>query len=141
MMNKRNSIIVAVVICVALAAYYREEVTTFVREGLYSLTAKEQDLTNLHEVSATTTYTVPNGEDTETYSLYLDDNGVIVAARATAEGLDGEAQAHLNEFAHELTKAIKGKKLSELGAIDKVGSSSLTTAAFNSVLAELQSQI
>ena len=141
-MNKKNIIIVAVVVSIAVVVYYRAEIATFARENVYSFIVRENNLAMLREVSVTTTYTVPDGEDTERFSVFLDNDGVVVVVTAAniAEP-EEESQTHVREFAYSLTKMIKGKKLSELGPVDKVGSSSLTTAAFNAALPDLQAQI
>jgi hypothetical protein len=44
-------------------------------------------------------------------------------------------------FAVDFAEAVKGKKIAELTAIDRVGGSSLTTKAFNDSLDELRAQL
>lgn len=135
---KRNTLIITIVlVAAAVVAWYRYDVVQLVRDATAAY-----DLDDLHEVTTTLTYDVPDGEDSERFHVYLDDNGVIVLV--TAENIlepEEEAQVHIREFAHKLTQQIKGKKLSELEGIDKVGTSSLTTAAFNAALLDLQAQL
>ncbi len=53
----------------------------------------------------------------------------------------GEIPEKKKEFNDQVNVILKGKKLSELTKIDKVGKSTLTTDAFNSVIDELKAQL
>lgn len=93
------------------------------------------------EVSAIATYEVPGGTDKVRFTLGLDSGGNIVAVRST-DVLKGDAVSdNLRKFSEGLLLVIRGKKLSDLKSIDRVGKSSLTTTAFNAVLPDLQKQL
>ncbi len=93
------------------------------------------------EVSAEVGYPVPNdGYDNVRFTLVLDAEGVITDVREVAVETN-EADEHQIEFAQGLAAVIKGKKLSELTAVDRIGKSSMTTDAFNSVIDKLKSQL
>ena len=93
------------------------------------------------EVSAEVGYPVPNdGYDNVRFTLVLDAEGVITDVREVAVETN-EADEHQIEFAQGLAAVIKGKKLSELTAVDRIGKSSMTTDAFNSAIDKLKSQL
>ncbi len=91
------------------------------------------------EVSATTTYDVPEADITHNikFTVVVDNEGKVVEVKMV-EMPKGEASEKQKEFANNLTVMIKGKKLSELSLVDKVGKSTLTTNAFNAALSDLQ---
>lgn len=99
-----------------------------------SLTSKEPD-----EVSAEVTYGVPESDRVYRvrFSLLLEKDGTITEARMV-ELPKEETSEKQQQFASNLTVMIKGKKLAELSRVDKVGKSTLTTDAFNSVIDELK---
>lgn len=91
------------------------------------------------EVSAEVTYEVPEASLTHhvRFTLLLDDTGAITEAKMV-ELPKEESSEKQKEFGQNLTVMIKGKKLAELTQVDKVGKSTLTTDAFNSVIDELK---
>jgi NifU-like protein involved in Fe-S cluster formation len=93
------------------------------------------------EVSVTTTYKSPAGEDRVGFTLTVDANGVVTGAKTQVMTDHEISKKRQQAFADGLPAAIKGKKLSELTSIDRVGGSSLTTGAFNQSLAQLKSQL
>lgn len=92
-----------------------------------------------HEVSAEVTYDVPEAsiEHHVRFTLLLDANEAITGVRMV-ELPKEESSEKQTEFANNLTVMIQGKKLAELHQVDKVGKSTLTTDAFNSVIDELK---
>ncbi|TXH01333.1 MAG: hypothetical protein E6P95_01975 [Candidatus Moraniibacteriota bacterium] len=98
--------------------------------------------TNSKEVSATTTYSIAEVGKTHQvkFTLMLDEQGMITGTKLV-EMPQGEASDKQKEFSGLLTTMIQGKKLSELTKVDKVGKSTITTDAFNSVLGDLQAQL
>lgn len=88
-----------------------------------------------------TTYNNPAGSDEVGFLLMMDENGVIVEAITQVLATHEISKARQAAFGAGLGAAIKGKKLSELSAIDRVGGSSLTTAAFNEALPALKAQL
>lgn len=88
-----------------------------------------------------TSYSNPAGNDEVGFVLFVDENGLITEAVTEVLAIHEISKARQAAFGAGLGEVLKGKKLSELSAIDKVGGSSLTTNAFNKVLPELKSQL
>jgi hypothetical protein len=86
-------------------------------------------------------YTTPAGEETVTFAVFVDAKGVITDAETAIEAKAPTSVMRQKSFAAELPTVIKGKKLSELENVDRVGGSSLTTAAFNKALSSLKTQL
>lgn len=84
------------------------------------------------------TYQDPSGETSIAFALIVDSNGIIVDAPTELLATNPIALKRQEAFAAELPAFVKGKKLSELTAIDRVGGSSLTTKAFNDALVTLK---
>lgn len=93
------------------------------------------------KTSVRTSYKNPGGEDEVGFSLTVDGAGIITAAQVEVLAKNPTSIKRQEAFAAEFPKAIEGKKLSELGNIDRVGGSSLTTASFNASLAQLKAGI
>lgn len=139
MQNKKNVVITVVAVTAALAVVgYR-----FIVGG--SSPSEEEafvavETAALRELSAEVSYDVPGGDHTVSYTLYVDEAGTIQDV-ASRDILDPDHQENMDRFNEGLRTQIVGKKLSELEAIDKVGTSSLTTDSFNAALADLKAQI
>ena len=142
-MNARKiAIIVSIAVIAAGLVYYKYFWKTFQIKRDEVKTQGEQSAAVSREVSAVAAYKVPDGEDKTRFILGIDSRGNIIKVKATDLIGDSEdLQGHLDRFSQNLELVIKGKKLSELQAVDRVGTSSLTTDAFNGVLKELKSQI
>jgi hypothetical protein len=142
MKSKKNIIIVlAIVIIAGLLLYYQQEVRAYLfKDEETAPEAGELNEALLRELSTVVTYAVPGGEDVVRFSVFVDDEDSIADVEAV-DTQDPSHNANLNKFSKELIKVIKGKKLSELGPVDKVGTSSLTTAAFNEALPQLKAQL
>lgn len=93
------------------------------------------------ELSVKTSYTNPGGSDEVGFTLVVDSTGVITDAKTETLATNPTSLIRQQSFASELPTVLKGKKLSELSQIDKVGGSSLTTAAFNKSLDQLKAQL
>lgn len=93
------------------------------------------------EISVNASYGNPSGKDDVKFSLFVDSTGMIVDAKVGVLATNEISKKRQVAFAEGLPQAVKGKKLSELSSIDKVGGSSLTTKAFNDSLAELKSAL
>jgi len=87
------------------------------------------------------TYSSPAGDEKVAFTIYVDASGVVTEAVTTVEAKAPISVTRQKSFASELPSVIKGKKLSELTKIDRVGGSSLTTGAFNKALTDLKTQI
>jgi len=133
--TKRNIVIGVLVVGVAVALSYR-----FASNVPPSIN-NESGLIVSREVSLVTSWEVPNGVDHARFTLGLDSDGAVVAVKSEDSLKRADVDAHLEEFSQGLLLVIGGKKLSELGPVDRIGTSSLTTAAFNAALPDLQAQL
>ncbi len=88
-----------------------------------------------------TTYQSPGGEEKVGFKLVVDAQGVITDAQTEVLGKNPTTVMRQTSFAKSFPEAVKGKKLSELTNIDRVGGSSLTTGAFNKALDKLKASI
>ena len=86
-------------------------------------------------------YDEPSGGSRVGFALTVDGQGIITDAETDVLATDEEAMKRQERFAQGLPVIVKGKKLSELTHIDRVGGSSLTTEAFNTALAKLKAQL
>ncbi len=93
------------------------------------------------QVSIKKFYSNPSGSDEVGFTVTVDGSGVITGAMVEVLATNGISQNRQKAFAEGLPEAVKGKKLAELTAIDRVGGSSLTTGAFNAALPELKAQL
>lgn len=141
--SRRNLIIGALVLGVAVILSYRFGPTILQSIGCGSACQAENDPTLLaaREVSAVRAYETPKGTDKVRFTLSLDSTGAVTAVQTT-DVLEGDTVSeNLREFSDGLLLVLRGKKLSELKAVDRVGKSSLTTAAFNAALPDLKKQL
>lgn len=93
------------------------------------------------KVSVVTRYQNPGGSDEVGFDVVVDKNGVVTEATANVLAVNATSKLRQGAFAKDFPAALKGKKLSELTKIDRVGGSSLTTGAFNAVLPSLKTQL
>jgi len=96
---------------------------------------------SVKQMLADASYQTPAGAEQVAFTLTVDEAGVITDAQTTVQGKAPISIMRQTSFAEALPVALKGKKLSELSKIDKLGGSSLTTGAFNAALANLKSQL
>ncbi|TXH01332.1 MAG: hypothetical protein E6P95_01970 [Candidatus Moraniibacteriota bacterium] len=88
-----------------------------------------------------TSYQTPAGTDPVAFSLSVDAAGVITDAKTEVLTEHAISKMRQEAFAAEFPMAVKGKKLSELAALDRVGKSTLTTNAFNQSIDALRAQL
>jgi hypothetical protein len=91
--------------------------------------------------STETTYQSPGGEEKVGFKLVVNAQGIITDAQTETFGDNPTTKMRQASFAKSFPEAVKGKKLSELTKIDRVGGSSLTTGAFNKALDQLKASI
>lgn len=128
---------VAVIVVASVFVYYRYA-KDVLQVGKQEEVAQPKAVATSKEVSAVVTYATPGDEpDTLRFVVTLDQTGLIQNIQ-TLDATTNEVPAKKKEFNDQINVILKGKKLSELTAIDKVGKSSLTTTAFNSALGDLQ---
>lgn len=137
----KGLIVVAVIVVVTVAVYMREVAKVLQGWRPDAAPAMEVATGKSKEVSAVAAYDVNEEVSHEArFTLGLDANGVITSV-TLVENPTGVASDKQKEFAGKLEVVIKGKKLSELSAVDRIGTSSYTTNAFNSVIDKLKAQI
>lgn len=96
------------------------------------------EMKQAREIAVNTSYTTPAGQDPVSFTVFVDSNGVIVDAQSGILATNEISKKRQTAFAEGFAMAVKGKRLSELTAIDKVGGSSLTTKSFNDSLPRLK---
>lgn len=139
--SKRNLLVAIVVLAAAALLVYRYMPALVQVRGDSARAGSDSDLAAAREVSAVATYEVPGGTDKVRFTIGLDTGGRVVSVKSS-DVLKGDAVSeNLAKFSSGLLVVIKGKKLSELTAMDRIGKSSLTTAAFNASLPDLQKQL
>lgn len=138
----KGLIVVGVIVVVTVAVYMRE--VAKVLQGWRPEAAPAMEVATMgkpKEVSAVVAYDVNEEVSHEArFTLGLDADGVITSV-ALVENPTGIASDKQKEFAGKLEVVIKGKKLSELSAVDRIGTSSYTTNAFNSVIDKLKAEL
>ncbi|MFZ1626361.1 MAG: hypothetical protein WAT81_00985 [Candidatus Moraniibacteriota bacterium] len=137
----KGILIVVAVVVVTVAVYLRQVVQVLQAIRFEETPAVGVAVQRPKEVSAVVAYDVNEEVSHEArFTLGLDPEGVITSV-SLVENPTGVASDKQKEFAGKLEVVIKGKKLSELNAVDRIGTSSYTTNAFNSVIDKLKSQI
>lgn len=79
-------------------------------------------------------------EDTLQFVVTVDREGVITDV-LTLDAETKKVPEKKKAFNEGLMTVIKGKKMSDLGPVDKIGTSTYTTDAFNSVIDILKAQL
>lgn len=140
----KGIIAIAVVLVLTAFVYYRytlKMLPSARTEAKPVATTQKMAVDKPKEVSAEVGYPVPNdGYDNVRFTLVLDAEGKITDVREVAVATN-KADDHQIEFSQGLLTVIKGKKLSELAPVDRIGKSTMTTDAFNSVIDKLKSQL
>jgi len=139
---KKGVLLVAVVIVVSVFAYYEYAVKILqINKSDDVVPVVVTPLTQEKKVSAVATYmATEDKEDSLRFVVTVDTNGIITDL-ATLDAKTGQVPEKKVSFNEQVSVMIKGKKLSELTAIDNVAKSSLTTKAFNGVIDELKAQL
>ena len=139
--NHRNLIIAAIAVAAVVLLSYRYVPALLQARDSSAGTVNDTDLAAVREVSSVATYEAPGGTDKVRFTIGLDTGGRVVSVTST-DALKGDTVSeNLAKFSDGLLLVIRGKKLSELTAVDRIGKSSLTTTAFNSVLPDLKKQL
>ena len=132
-----SSILIVTALLIILFTTYRIFKTDY--PTTYENTPSEEAVGS-RELSSIVSYDIPEGSHIIEFTITIDDDGII----QKVSGLDltaPEKQSSIDKFSATLTTTIQGKKLSELEAVDKVGTSSLTTNAFNESLTNIKAQL
>ena len=144
-MEKKKNIIAVGIVAVIIASLTL--VRVFVAEPAeknkqpFSQGADVRRNISLKKIETVATHQTPAGEERIGFWLEVDESGVIVSAAAQVMSENETSKWSHKSFAYGFPRVIVGKKLSELSAIDRIGSSSLTTEAFNASIDELQAQL
>lgn len=142
---KKSSLLIAAVVVSSIFVYYwyTKEVLQSGKEQASTMVVRDESVNTpgLKEVSAEVTYDTPGDyPDHLRFVVVLDGEGAIQSIQ-TFDAETGEVPEKKKEFTEQINVLLKGKKLSELSAIDKVGKSSLTTDAFNQALGDLKAKL
>lgn len=100
---------------------------------------QDEETAIYRELSDTVSFEYPGGTHTIKFEFLVDEAGVINEIKAA--DIDPENQGQLANFVTTANTQFVGKNISDLSNVDKVGTSSLTTAAFNESLANIQAQL
>src|SRR3989338_2568863 len=139
--NKRNLIIAAIAVAAVVLLSYRYVPSLLQARSDGAQGAIGTNPAATREVSSVATYEAPGGTDKVRFTIGLDTGGRVVSVTST-DALKGDTVSeNLAKFSDGLLLVIRGEKLSELTAVDRIGKSSLTTTAFNSVLPDLKKQL
>ena len=142
--KKSVLLVVGLIVLVSVFVYYRyakeilqsSKQEVMVKPGMAGTPGAGEP--TLRDLSAIVSYEVPGDKvDTLRFVVTVDKAGTIQSIQ-TLEAASGEIPEKKKEFNDQINVILKGKKLSELSAIDKVGTSSMTTDAFNKALPQLQ---
>jgi|SRR6185369_3362534 len=88
-----------------------------------------------------TRYNNPSGSDEIGFTLGIDDKGTITEAKTDVLAANPTSKMRQEAFAAALPSVLVGKDISTLKEVDRVGGSSLSTAAFNSSISALKAQL
>lgn len=139
--KKSVLLIVGLIVAISIFAYYRYTKDLFQPFKQDEVVVKPDTYESTRGVSAVVSYDPVEGKtDTLRFVVTVDQMGQIQNIQ-TLDAASGEVPEKKKEFNEQINVILKGKKLSELSAIDKVGTSSLTTRAFNEALPELQAAL
>ena len=131
-------VLISLVLMVSVFVYYR-----YAKEAMQSNRLSEVAPAVLASkaVDAEVSYEVPGGKiDNLRFVVTVDSDGAIEDIQ-TLDADTGQVPEKKKEFNGQVNVILKGKNIRELTAIDKVGESSLTTAAFNEALPKLQAAL
>jgi len=132
-----TNFVLVVLVMTLLAGCNLEESASSTQADVAELAWAQEGNVYSYEAS----YPNPNGTSEDTFTVTLDENGVVTSAGAIVPEDGGKHAEGLVRFNDALSQEIVGKNLSDLGEFDTLGQYSLTTDAFNDAIKELQSQV
>lgn len=141
--NKKVILGIAVILIISAFAYFRiaARIAAPVKNEEVAASQPVAPIAGARQISAEVIFDAPNDVQEELrFTLDLDGSGAVIGAK-TVDARTGQASEKQEAFSQGLFTIIKGKKLEELGPVDKIGTSSLTTKAFNDSLDELKAQL
>jgi len=142
--TKKNIIVGACVVALSALVYYwyatkvigvkvANDKTTLPEAGV--TVPEMRKLTAIKKYNAT-----EDKQDTLQFVVTVDKEGVITDV-LTLDAETKQVPEKKKAFNEGLMKVLKGKKMSEVGPVDKIGTSTYTTDAFNSVIDILKAQL
>lgn len=140
---KKSTAVIAIVVVLSAAVYYwyATEILNIKLDNddtapsVVAVIPESRKLTAVKKYMATA-----DKEDTLRFVVTVDREGIITDI-LTLDPETNEIPEKKKEFNKGLAIVIKGKKMSELGPVDKVGTSTYTTDAFNAVIDTLKAQL
>lgn len=85
-------------------------------------------------------YESPGGQEVNAFTIILNKEVITEVKVGITTNID-ESIFYQKDFASELPKIIVGKRLVDLGPIDRLAGASLTTTAFNEAVSALKNQV
>lgn len=141
---QKHIVVIALVMVLSVVAYYQYAKRVFQanrNDDVMPSVTVPVPVAEPRRASATVSYMATvDKRDTLKFILDLDKDGVITGV-TTLDAATNEVPEKKKEFNQGLSVIITGKKLSELTAVDKIGTSTYTTTAFNSVIDQLKAQL
>lgn len=139
---KKGTALIAVVVLISVFVYYRYAVKILqVNKGENETPVTDMLPVGAKKVSAVVKYMATEDKEDELRFVVTVDKSGIITELATLDAKTNEVPEKKIAFNQQASVMIVGKKLSELSAIDNVAKSTLTTAAFNSVIDQLKAQL
>lgn len=139
MKTNKNFFVAIIILLLAVLVLYLFS-SGKLKDDEFAIKTDEIDVIVSREVSVVSTFEVPGGEDVVRFTLGLDSEGRIIKMDAYGE-FDPSSDNYHKVFADNLLIVIKGKKLADLEEVDKVGTSTLSTDAFNASIIDFKKQI
>lgn len=139
--SSKGLLVVVLIVAVTVAVYLWQVAKVLQTARFDEVPAAGVAMQKPREVSAVVAYQVNEEVSHEArFTLGLDADGAITSV-SLVENPTGVASDKQKEFAGKLEMVIKGKKLSELAPVDRIGTSSYTTNAFNSAIDQLKAKL
>lgn len=139
MLKTKKSVLLVIgfIVVISIFVYYQYAKNVLMRSSKQEVAVQP----NSKEVDAVVSYDAYEGKiDTLRFVVLVDRTGMIQEIK-TLDAATNEVPEKKKEFNEQVNVLLKGKKLAELTTIDKVGTSSKTTEAFNKALGELKSEL
>jgi hypothetical protein len=128
----------AVVLAAVMAVVYYLIQGEFVAKEMAREAGEVEQVAEYRTLSETVSFEYPGGTHTVLFEFAVDDDGII--QQIEGADVDPENQGRIADFVELVNEAVVGQELSTLPPQSKIGSASLTTAAFNEAVELLQNE-
>ncbi len=135
--GRTTIIAMAIVLGVVMAIIYYLIQGEFVAKEMARESVESEPVADYRSLTETVSFDYPGGTHTILFEFAVNDAGVI--QQVEAADVDPENQGRIADFVELVNEEVVGQSLQELPPLSKVGSASLTTAAFNEAVERLQS--